>query len=203
MNETNGRATDGAASLVVVDVDINALIDGPYNPRAMTEKEAGDLKASITRFGIVEPIIVNQFPGRENIIVGGHQRRNVCRDLLGYTTMPVVYVSLPEDKERELNLRLNRNLGHWDWDMLANHFDLPFLVEVGFHEDELRARFQLDSGWADAFDNAAGDAHPNKAKFQLTLTFPAEMRDAVRAAIDKAGSAEDVFTAGMKACAPS
>ncbi len=117
----------------VKQVNINDLKPSEYNPRRLTEKQAKHLEESIKKFGMVEPIIVNKHPGREQIVVGGHQRLNICKKL-GWTEMPVIYVDLDEAKEKELNLRLNHNLGEFDWDLLANHFDEAMLEDVGFDE---------------------------------------------------------------------
>lgn len=130
--------------LNVVMVEVSKLNPAPYNPRRMTEKQAADLTASITKFGLQDPIIVNEHPTRVNVVVGGHQRLSVCK-LLGYAKVPCVYVNLAEPEERELNLRLNRNTGEWDWDALAE-FDLPVLRDVGFTDEELAAHFDLDGG---------------------------------------------------------
>jgi DNA modification methylase len=63
---------------------------------------------------------------------------------LGYETVPVVYVDIPDiSKEKELNLRLNKNTGEFDWDLLAK-FDESFLSDVGFSTDELDDIFKLD-----------------------------------------------------------
>lgn len=51
--------------------------------------------------------------------------------------MPCAVVNLSEDAEKELNIRLNKNSGEWDWDMLANLFDMVDLVDWGFTADEL------------------------------------------------------------------
>lgn len=118
-----------------------------YNPRKMTEKEAKDLRESIKRFGLAEPIVVNIYPGRENIIVGGHQRFYIAKEL-AYNEIPCVEVSLPFEKETELNLRLNKNLGSWDWDLLAN-LDEALLLEVGFENEELDENFDLNEGEAE------------------------------------------------------
>jgi len=123
-----------------VDVPIHKLVASDYNPRRMTERQVHDLTQSIQRFGFVEPLVVNSHPSRANIVIGGHQRLAIAR-LLGLSTVPVLYVSLDEARERELNLRLNRNVGEWDWDMLAG-FDASELLEVGFTEKELD--FNLD-----------------------------------------------------------
>lgn len=115
-----------------------------YNPRTMTEKEVKDLKESLKRFGFVEPIVVNKAPERFNVIIGGHQRVRVAKEFLKIEEVPVVYVEIPDlEKEQELNLRLNKNVGRWDWDLLAN-FDNVLLKDVGFTSEEMDNIFNLN-----------------------------------------------------------
>lgn len=118
-----------------VQVDITFLRPADYNPRQMTKKQAEDLEDSVKKFGMVDPIIVNNHPDRRNVIIGGHQRYEIAKRL-GLPTVPVVYVNLNEEDERELNLRLNKNLGEWNWEQLAN-FDKELLSKVGFGEEDL------------------------------------------------------------------
>lgn len=128
--------------LKVEYVDINILLDAEYNPRAMTEKEALDLANSMDEFDIVEPLVVNNAPERMNIIIGGHRRKDIAK-AKGYKEVPVVYINIPDiEKERELNLRLNKNVGHWDWGQLAN-FDPAMLMGVGFDPNELDLHFDV------------------------------------------------------------
>jgi len=126
----------------VKQVKLELLKPAEYNPRGMDKKEAAQLRKSITEFGMVEPIIVNENKDRKNVIVGGHQRYYILKEM-GKKSAPVVYVDLSEKRERELNLRLNKNLGHWDFDMLAN-FDEEELKEVGFDDKEMEKMFQVD-----------------------------------------------------------
>lgn len=126
-----------------VEVPINELIPADYNPRKHDDAATEQLKQSILRFGLVDPVISNSSPERKNIIIGGHFRWEVAKEL-GYETVPVVYVDIPDlEKEKELNLRLNKNTGEFDWDLLAK-FDESFLSDVGFSTDELDDIFKLD-----------------------------------------------------------
>ncbi len=122
-------------SLKVIQAPINSLKPCPWNPRTWDDTAKNHLRESIERFGFVDPLIVNIHPDRKNIIIGGHFRWTVAK-ALGLTEVPVVYVSLTEDKERELNLRLNRNTGEWNYDLLKE-FDTSLLLEVGFDNDDL------------------------------------------------------------------
>ena len=127
----------GKGQITTKQYPIEQLIFAEYNPRQLTKDQYQGLKDSITRFGLVDPVIVNKHKDRKNIIVGGHQRVKVAKDL-GFKDVPCAEVSLTLDKERELNIRLNRNTGEWDWDSLANYFDVSDLLEWGFTDDDLQ-----------------------------------------------------------------
>jgi DNA modification methylase len=119
----------------IVETTLSDLIFAEYNPRSLKEQQFKQIEDSITRFGIVDPIIVNSNKDRKNIIIGGHQRVKVALKM-GIDTVPCHYINLTRDKERELNVRLNKNTGDWDWEILAGAFDAEELTEWGFSEDE-------------------------------------------------------------------
>jgi ParB-like nuclease domain len=98
---------------------ISELKPAPYNPRLSKEKQESNLKASLEKFGAVEPIVWNKQTGH---IVGGHFRVRELKKL-GYKEIECVIVELDLDSEKELNIRLNANTGEWDWDTLANETD--------------------------------------------------------------------------------
>ncbi len=122
----------------VVYIDASELKPAEYNPRTWDSSAADKLTESIKRFGLVDPLIVNNAPNRKNILVGGHFRYEIAKKL-GIKKIPVVYVNIPDiDKEKELNLRLNRNTGDWDYDLLKS-FDIDLLLDIGFDEADLSA----------------------------------------------------------------
>ena len=123
----------------IVKVDINELISTEYNPRQITDDEMEKLKNSINEFGYVAPIIVNKY---NNHIIGGNQRYEALKSL-GYTDVDVVFVDEPDlNREKALNIALNKISGEWDFVKLAdiidelelNDFDIPL---TGFDEQEL------------------------------------------------------------------
>lgn len=126
MKETN---------LKIEQVKVSLLKPALYNPRLLTSKQEADLTESVKQFGLVDPIIANGSKYRRNIVIGGHQRLKIAQKL-GYKKVPVVYVSLSEEKERILNLRLNKNTGSWDFELLKN-FDIETLLDVGFDTEEM------------------------------------------------------------------
>jgi DNA modification methylase len=120
----------------IIEKKIKDLIFAEYNPRKLTKEEHKHLKDSLSRFGIVDPIIVNTNAERENILVGGHQRVRIWEEL-GNETIPAVEIDLTYEREKELNVRLNKNVGSWDMDMMANHFSVEELTDWGFQPEEL------------------------------------------------------------------
>ncbi|MBI3291256.1 MAG: ParB N-terminal domain-containing protein, partial [Elusimicrobia bacterium] len=121
-------------------VPIDGLKFSDYNPRAISTHDFESLKRSIREFGFVEPIVANRHPGRENVIVGGHQRVRAAKTL-GLAEIPVVYVDLPLEQERLLNLALNRIKGDWQEDQLVQLIgqieDGQDLGLTGFTDQEL------------------------------------------------------------------
>lgn len=124
--------------MIIEKIKVSELKPAPYNARQSSKEQENQLKASLEKFGIVEPIIFNKLTG---YIVGGHFR---LRELikLGYKEIDCVIVNLSEDDEKELNIRLNANTGSWDYDRLANEWDANELIEWGlnipdFEPDEM------------------------------------------------------------------
>lgn len=129
--------------LKITFVDIASLKPATYNPRKHSEETAKQLELSIKKFGLVDPIIVNCAPSRKNIIIGGHFRLEVAKKM-GFKKMPVVYLNISDiNKEKELNIRLNKNVGEWDWEMLAE-FNEKFLEDTGFSSEELDQIFEIE-----------------------------------------------------------
>jgi DNA modification methylase len=129
-------------NLKIEYVSINTLVVNNKNPRKWSKEQKEALKDSITKFGAVDPILVNSNEERKNIIIGGHFRLEVCKEL-GHTEVPVVFLNLTPEKETELNIRLNKNLGEWNFELLAE-FDESLLSEIGFSSEELDNIFSLD-----------------------------------------------------------
>jgi len=131
-------------NIKTVLVKVSDLKPSEYNPRRWSKERTENLKESIKRFGIVDPIIVNSSKNRRNVLIGGNFRLRVTKQL-GYTEIPVVYVNIPEIKrEKELNLRLNKNQGEFDYSLLAK-FDENVLKDIGFNSEELDDIFDIDT----------------------------------------------------------
>jgi len=99
------------------------------------------LKESLEKFGLVEPIIFNKQTG---YIVGGHFRVRELKKL-GIKEIECVIVDLNEADEKELNIRLNANTGGWDWDTLANDWDVVDLEAWGLDIPQFDTMEELEA----------------------------------------------------------
>ncbi|OBW62000.1 MULTISPECIES: site-specific DNA-methyltransferase [Dehalococcoides] len=144
------------------------LIPADYNPRK--DLKPGDpeyekLKRSIEQFGYVEPVIWNKSTGR---VVGGHQRLKVLLDM-GIIEVECVVIEMDEEKEKALNVALNKISGDWDKDKLAlliadlqgTDFDVSL---TGFDPAELDALFK---------DSLKDDVHDDDFDVDAELQKPA------------------------------
>lgn len=132
--------------MIIEKINIAQLSPAKYNPRK--DLKPGDaeyekLKRSVEEFGCVEPIIWNKTTGR---VIGGHQRLKVLVDL-GLKEVDCVVVEMDEEREKALNIALNKINGEWDTDKLAmlisdlqgSDFDVSL---TGFEEAEIADLFE-------------------------------------------------------------
>lgn len=138
-------------NITIQQVKISELKPAEHNPRKWSDEATEQLKDSIKSFGLVDPILANGAKGRKNIVIGGHFRLKVAKDL-GFKEVPVVYIDIPDiEREKELCLRLNRNQGEWDWELLSQ-FDETLLADIGFSSEEMDTIFDLDDVVPENFD---------------------------------------------------
>jgi len=136
-------------NLTVEQVPIEQLIPADYNPRKWSESARKGLTESLNVFGFVQPIVANSAPARKGIIIGGNFKLSIAKEK-GLKSLPVVWVNIPDLKtEQELNLRLNKNQGEFDNELLAE-FDEDLLKSVGFDSKDLDKIFDEDED--DDFD---------------------------------------------------
>lgn len=114
-----------------------------YNPRIKLkqgDEEYETLKNSLERFGIATPLIVNRTTGN---LVSGHQRLNALKET-GIGETEVVLIDIDSDKEKLLNIALNKIDGEWDYEKLEKLFselseeDIKF---TGYTTEELEGLF--------------------------------------------------------------
>lgn len=121
-------------------IKITMLKPAEYNPRKdlkPEDEEYQKIKKSITEFGYVAPVIVNS----DMTVIGGHQRLKVLKEL-GYNEVECVVVDLNKNKEKALNIALNKISGEWDdnklEELLAELKQTDIDIDItGFSFDEV------------------------------------------------------------------
>jgi hypothetical protein len=126
---------------------LSELIPWEINPAQIGKDEARRLEESLDEFGQVQAIAISP----TNEIYDGHQRKTVwsASKKFGKDYVVDVRVSsrpLTEQERKKLVIYLRKGaVGEFDWDLLANNFDVPDLLEWGFSEQELQiGGFDLD-----------------------------------------------------------
>lgn len=137
-------------------ININELKPAEYNPRIDLQpgdKEFEKIRKSIEEFGYVDPVIIN----KDGTIVGGHQRYKVLKDM-GYTEIQCIVIDVDKEKEKALNIALNKISGDWDKNKLKvllselqgvglaeiTGFDLAELGMLGVQEEVIEDDFDID-----------------------------------------------------------
>jgi ParB-like chromosome segregation protein Spo0J len=168
-------------------VAIEEINPAKYNPRKDLQpgdEEYEKLKRSIMEFDLVEPLIMNK---QGNVLVGGHQRLKILKEL-GHTETDVSIVDLPPEKEKALNIALNKISGEWDFPLLKDlleGLDGEIDLELtGFDINEIESltdKFDIDE--IDAPMLADGDRTPYQ---QMTFTLHDEQAEKVKEALSEA-----------------
>ncbi len=117
-------------------VDVKSLKFYPGNPRTFGEQEIQKVMGSFKDHGIINPLIVNSAPDRENIVLSGNLRL-VAAQRLKLQKVPVVRICVSDPKkEKDILLKMNISNGSWDYDLLRS-FDIDVVLEAGFKDFEI------------------------------------------------------------------
>ncbi|CAB4121625.1 ParB/Sulfiredoxin [uncultured Caudovirales phage] len=114
---------------------LSVLKEFEHNPRQITENDFERLKKSLNEFGYVEIIAIDT----DNTILAGHMRVRALKKLghKGLIDVRVPSRPLTDEERKKYVLISNRVNGDWDFDALANNWDIDLLVDVGFTPEEL------------------------------------------------------------------
>ena len=140
------------------------------NPRYISEQDLENLKKSLTKFGFVEPLVIDE----NNIVIGGNQRLLAVKDL-NITEIPCFRViGLTPTEKNTLNLALNRISGDWNEEKLSiilkqiKEEDNELLNLTGFNEQEITdfSLFENDDFKRPEFDEIIDKFNIDKNKTQ-------------------------------------
>ncbi len=96
-----------------VDISLTELRPAPWNPNQMDETMMERLRESISRYGLVEPLVVRPLDNSLYEVLSGNQRLKVVEEM-GFETVPCVIVELNDTKAMLLAQALNGIRGEDD-----------------------------------------------------------------------------------------
>lgn len=111
-------------------VDIRQVRSNPDNPRFIKGDKFEKLVKSIREFPQMlelRPIVVN----KDMVVLGGNMRLKACEEA-GIEQVPIIFAdNLTEEQQKEFIIKDNSSFGEWDWDLLANEWDIDVLNDWG------------------------------------------------------------------------
>ena len=119
----------------------------PNNPRLIKDEKFKKLCQSLKDFPEmlnIRPIVVN----KDMIILGGNMRYKAAKEI-GLKEIPVTIADLTEDQQREFLIKDNTSGGEWDWEVLANEWDVEQLEEWGLDVPNFEQEYEeiIPSGY--------------------------------------------------------
>jgi DNA modification methylase len=125
-------------------VSIGQVKPNENNPRIIKDYKFKKLVKSIQDFPQMlqlRPIVVNE----DNVVLGGNMRLKACKEA-GLKEVYIIQAKdLTEEQQKEFIVKDNVGFGEWDWDILANEWDVAQLEDWGldgfpFEEEVLEAK---------------------------------------------------------------
>lgn len=111
-------------------VKISQVKRNPENPRLIKDNKFHKLVKSIKEFPEmleIRPIVVND----DMVVLGGNMRLKACQEA-GLKEVSIIQASkLTAEQQREFIVKDNVGFGEWDWDMVANEWDLEKIQDWG------------------------------------------------------------------------
>jgi len=142
----------------------------PHNPRVIKNDKFRKLVSSIKEFPEmlkVRPIVVDE----ENMVLGGNMRLRACLEA-GLKEVYIIKASeFTEQQKQEFIIKDNSSFGEWDWDLLANQWDINDLSDWGinipasYFDEDVEPEFDMDELDKDL------DTYINSKVKQITMYF--------------------------------
>ena len=132
-------------------VKITEVKVNPNNPRLIKDDKFKKLVQSVKDFPEmlnIRPIVVN----KDMVILGGHMRYKACLEA-GRKEIPIIVTDLTEEQQKEFLIKDNVSGGEWDWDMLANEWNLEDITDWGLNLPNFGYGDVEEINGADQFDS--------------------------------------------------
>lgn len=115
---------------MIEEINIKLIIPHPNNPRLIKDDKFKKLVKSIKEFPEMlqlRPIIVDD----NCVVLGGNMRLRACIEA-GLKRVPIIKAStLTPEQQKRFIITDNVGFGEWDWDLLANDWEMVDLEDCG------------------------------------------------------------------------
>jgi hypothetical protein len=168
-------------------VKISDIKSNPNNPRLIKDDKFQKLVNSIKGFPKmleIRPIVVNA----DMVVLGGNMRLKACKEA-GLKEIPIIFADdLTEEQQKEFIIKDNVGFGEWDWDMIANEWDVEQIEEWGLDVFNFDAENETDY----SEKNKEFDANDfENQKYTIKLEFTEEDYNLVKEKIKKLGQSPE------------
>jgi hypothetical protein len=150
----------------------------PNNPRVLRDDKFQKLKQSIKEFPkmlSLRPMVIDE----NNVVLGGNMRLRALQEL-GFTDIDEAWVKrssdLTEEEKKRFIIADNVAFGEWDWDTLANDWEVVDLEAWGLDIPQ----FDRPEDFEEDFTLPDGDKEPFQ---QMTFTLADEQATVLQNAI--------------------
>jgi ParB family chromosome partitioning protein len=192
----------------IIQIPVDMLKANSWNVNRMSAAMLKKLTAYLKREGLVEPLVVRPHPTQHGLyeLLGGYHRWSICKDELGYETVPCVVVEGLDDRRAKiLSVNLNSMTGETIPSLLSNllhdleqgmplaDLEMTLPYEAGEIVDFL-SLMQLPDDFADELEDearAVDEAAPVVITLVLDRKQAAQWDEAVEAAKDEVGGARN------------
>ena len=144
----------------------------PNNPRVLRDDKFQKLKQSITEFPkmlSLRPMVIDE----NNVVLGGNMRLRALQEL-GFTEVEEAWVKrssdLTEEEKKRFIIADNVAFGEWDWDTLANDWEVVDLQDWGLEIP------QFDT--EPSYDELIGEEKNKPATMKITFESPEQLQKA-------------------------
>ena len=124
----------------IINISLDEIIPNRFQPRVtFDEKELNQLANSISRYGIIQPIVVRNLGSKYEIIAG--ERRYKAARLAGLKKIPAIVNDADDDKSAEIALL--ENLQRKDLSAIEEAKAYKKLLEKGFTQEKLAVKLSI------------------------------------------------------------
>ena len=136
----------------------------------------------------LRPIVVDS----NMVVLGGNMRLKACI-AAGLKEVPIIVADqLTEEQKKEFIIKDNSSFGEWDWDILANEWEISDLSDWGidipasYFDDDKEPEFDKD-----LLDEAL-DSYINSKVKQITLYFDNQQYEYALGKLDEIALAQEL-----------